>query len=94
MNPEQYENLISLLEQALLFYGDKSNYLVKSKSPDSNVRMDNGLQARFALEKIKELKESMNKLESDYIGIVNDINESENTPENIINIIEKIKNND
>jgi len=66
INNEQYENLIALLKQALEFYADKSNYLVKSKSPDSDIRMDNGSQARFALSKIEEIDGLNQDIENDY----------------------------
>lgn len=56
---DEYKNLISLLKQALLFYGDKENYTDRGKHKPilTRIEIDEGSQARFALDKIKELEE-------------------------------------
>lgn len=55
---EEYQNLVSLLKQALLFYADKENYTDRGKERPilTRIEIDEGSQARFALEKIKELE--------------------------------------
>lgn len=59
LNIDEYKNLISLLEQALLFYADKENYTDNGndKSILTKIEIDKGSQARFALDKMKELEE-------------------------------------
>lgn len=68
-SPEEYLNLIALLEKALEFYANKSNY----KYPDfakprikSQVDVDGGSQAQFALEQSKILIEANRKMQEDY----------------------------
>ena len=67
---EDYQNLVELLKQALLFYAEKSNY-IGDIYRNSNIAIDNGSQARFALEKIKELEEVYNKIQTDYTEEIN-----------------------
>lgn len=90
MNPEQYENLIALLKQALDFYGDKENYLFY-KDKDAPIALDEGSQARFALEKIKEMTEATDKLESEFVKEIIDGMKDDDSPENIMKIIETYK---
>jgi hypothetical protein len=89
INEENYLNTIELLKQALLFYANEENYLFY-KNRDAPVAIDNGHQARFVLKTINELDKINKKIESDYDEIINNV-EKEETPENIINIINKIK---
>ncbi len=67
-NPEEYENLIALLEKALEFYANKENYKNRPFGIElvSSVEMDEGSQARFALEQSKILIEVNRKLQEDY----------------------------
>ena len=64
-NIEDYQNLVELLKQALEFYEEKTNY-----DGDiyhiSKIAMDNGSQARFALEKIRELEEIHRKIHDEF----------------------------
>lgn len=91
MNDEQYENLIELLKQALLFYADKENYLFYKKK-DAPIALDEGSQARFALEKINEIMESNDKMKAIYMEDMRDAFENNENPENILKIIEQFKN--
>lgn len=86
---EKYLNIIELLKQALLFYADKGNYLFY-KDKDALIALDEGSQARFALKQIEGLDEINEKIKSDYNDLINDVQEEE-SPENIMNLINKIK---
>lgn len=69
-SPEEYENMIALLEKALEFYADKTNYSSYMGNP-SNIDLDEqGSQARFALSKSKELAETNRKMQEDYDKII------------------------
>ena len=65
-SPEEYLNLIALLEKALEFYADLRNY----DGPMGNISMidldEHGSQARFALSKSKEMIEANRKMQEDY----------------------------
>ena len=56
-DPQEYMNLISLLERALMFYANDENHKQNLPINDelcSYVELDRGQQAKFALEQIKE----------------------------------------
>lgn len=88
-NEEKYKILIELLKQALLFYGNKENYLFY-RDKDAPIALDEGHQARFALKQIEELDEINEKIKSDYNDLINDVKKEE-SPENLIKLITKIK---
>lgn len=52
-DPQEYKNLILLLEQALKFYNDENNYK-KNNNNQSLIDLDKGEQAKFALNNIKD----------------------------------------
>jgi hypothetical protein len=86
-NPEEYQNLIELLKQALLFYGKKENY-----EPDSDlIDKDKGHQARFALEKIKEFSENTEKLEQEFMEQISEAVKNNESDTNILALIEEYK---
>lgn len=92
INIEQYQNLVELLKQALLFYGNKDNYIVNqpiNTELTSMVELDDGFQARFALSKIIENNDEFN------ISMINDIKNKVKieSPNQILNMIEKYKEN-
>lgn len=90
MKPEQYENMVALLKEALDFYGDEHNY----DQPTGNtalIVMDRGSQARFALEKIKEFTEATDKMEVEFVKNMVDAIENDDSPENVMKIIENYK---
>ena len=92
---EEYQNLIELLKKALEFYADKKNYEINI--PRNNVLfayidMDKGEQARFALEKIKELSDFNEKIENDFVKDITTAIENEDNSDNIIKLIENFKN--
>lgn len=69
---EERENLIELLKQALKFYANQENYKgntsvsVCGGASVSLVEIDEGSQARFALEKARQLAEQNQKIQDDY----------------------------
>jgi hypothetical protein len=73
---EELQNLVELMQQALKFYADKNNYIptsVKNSLSDrylTYIEVDEGSQARFAIEKIEELKKINQKMQNDYDKIV------------------------
>lgn len=91
MNKEEDQNLIALLKEALLFYSNDSNYYTPSESK-SLIIMDNGSQARFALQKADELTETFDKINKDYDSYITNTIKSEENPENVLKIIEDLKN--
>lgn len=86
---EKYLNIIELLKQALLFYANKENYL-SYEDKNTLIMLDKGSQARFALKQIEELDEINEKIKYDYNDLINDVKKEE-SPENIVNLINKIK---
>lgn len=60
-NIEQYKNLVEMLRQALLFYGDDENYKeIQAKGFKTMIEIDGGSQARFALKQIDKIEEALN----------------------------------
>lgn len=94
-NVEEYQNLTSILKQALEFYANTENY--DAKHPVNNVlfsqiEMDCGAQAKFALSKIEEVENNQKDLESELVkNLTNEISQ-ENKFENLQKIIEEFKN--
>ena len=99
MNSTQdYENLIELLRQALLFYANKENYnknnYSESRGYQSMIDLDEyGSQARFALKKIKEIREINEKLVKDYSAEIEAVqNKGEQEIINTLGILKKMSN--
>jgi hypothetical protein len=70
---EERENIIELLKQALKFYANQENYrgnrsvnVCGGGTSVSLVEVDEGSQARFALEKAGQLAEQNQKIQDDY----------------------------
>lgn len=67
-NIDEYENIVELLKQALKFYADNDNYSVNRKVNDSiftQIQMDSGTQARFALDRANVFINARKKIEND-----------------------------
>ena len=96
MSPEEYENQISLLIEALKFYENKENYVEKTLVSDkwsTKLELDFGAQARFALKKVQETLDLKKKLREDYKKVMDEtISAIENHPFDLLNAITKIKN--
>ena len=88
---EDNPNLVELLRQALLFYANEENYVSEGDSTPM-INIDSGSQARFALSKIKEFTDTTEKLEADYMKNMHEAIEGEESPENMLKIIEGFKN--
>lgn len=69
MNSGDYQNLIVLLKQALEFYANEKNYYFDETNygDKSMVVIDNGTQARFALEKIEEMNQFYEGINTEYL---------------------------
>lgn len=68
-NIEEYQNIVELLKQALWFYANNEHYKVIHAINNelfSYVEMDSGTQARFALNKLRELEELKKKMEDEF----------------------------
>jgi hypothetical protein len=70
---EERDNLIGLFQEALKFYANPENYKGNKNTSAcysgvsaSLVEMDEGSQARFAIEKAKQLAEQNQKIQEDY----------------------------
>ena len=88
---EEYQNLVELLKRALAFYANKENYLFYTNK-DAPIALDEGSQARFALEKIKDVTEASDKMEADYIKNLSEaIVSEEDTEKSFGKLIEEIK---
>lgn len=88
MSPEEYENQISLLKEALKFYANKNNYYcspelrsnvelgtcisVQKSVTDTMINSDKGHQARYALEQLNIVEEANKKMKEDYDKIIGD----------------------
>ena len=70
---EERDNLIALMQEALKFYADKSNYRYPDFSKPglhSGVELDGGSQAQFALDTAKKLTETNEKIQDDYDKLI------------------------
>lgn len=91
-NLEEYQNQIELLKQALLFYAEEKNYKDEVQyERTSLIDVDNGTQARFALDKLKETIKLNQKMEEEYLNNISEKIINSGTPESVIKLIEEIK---
>jgi hypothetical protein len=101
-NAEKLINTIELLKLALNFYADKRNYEINRPLNDklfSLIEMDSGSQARFALEKTKELENINQKIQDDYSRLSNELldrmedgdNDGETNPIDLIRIFKETR---
>ena len=91
---EEYLNLIELLKQALEFYGNTENYkgYYNGKEVESAlVGVDNGTQARFALEKIKTFQDDRDEQEKEFVKNMINAIEADESQDNIMGLIEAYK---
>jgi DNA-directed RNA polymerase subunit L len=64
-NIEDYQNLVELLRQALLYYADKKHYDVSHNVNGelySSIELDSGIQARFALSRLEEFNKLIDEV--------------------------------
>lgn len=78
-NIEDYQNLVEVLKQALLFYAE---------CDVEKITIDKGFQAKFALSKIDEVEKEYKKMEDEFISeTLKSHNENNNLKEAIKNLI-------
>ena len=93
-NFEENQNIAELFKQALKFYAEKSNYDAKhpiNNTLFSQIEMDNGAQARFALEKAEELENLSKTIEDEFVKNVTNAIESSDEADKIMGMIEDFK---
>jgi hypothetical protein len=105
---EERDNLIALLQESLKFYAKKVNYSGNkniisccSGTSASYVEIDEGSQARFALEKAEQMIKLNQKMQNDYDNIISgyeqlqaneEIADSIKLQENLLNTFKTIGN--
>jgi hypothetical protein len=105
---EERDNLIALLQESLKFYAKKENYSGNkniisccSGTSASYVEIDEGSQARFALEKAEQMIKLNQKMQNDYDNIISgyeqlqaneEIADSIKLQENLLNTFKTIGN--
>ena len=70
---EERDNVITLMREALKFYGEKGNYDAKHPLNGelySMVDVDAGSTARFALDKVNELIEANERMQNEYDSLI------------------------
>lgn len=91
-NIDEFQNQIELMKQALLFYADKKNYENEVRYEESSlIYVDEGSQARFALETLEKLEKVNQQMEEDYLDTIKQKLEDQQPPENVVNLIKAIK---
>jgi len=91
-NIEEYQNLIELLKKALEFYADTNNYHGAMGTVAMIDLDEHGSQARFALNKIKEMTDTKDKMEADFVKNMGEAIENNESTDNMLKIIEEFKN--
>jgi multidrug efflux pump subunit AcrB len=93
---EENQNALELLKQALMFYANSDNY--KQTQPVSNnyelfsmIEMDNGSQARFALEQLEKIQTITQNAEEEFVKEVTSAIEDGVETDNVLNLIEQYK---
>jgi DNA-directed RNA polymerase subunit L len=92
---EEYKNVVELLKQALKFYAEMGNYDAKhpiNGTLFSPIEMDNGAQARFALNKLEELEKLSQNWEDEFMKNVTNAIENNEPVDNVLKMIEDFKN--
>ena len=93
---EENQNALELLKQALMFYANSDNY--KQTQPVSNnyelfsmIEMDNGSQARFALEQLEKIQTITQNAEEEFVKEITSAIEDGIETDNVLNLIEQYK---
>ena len=66
-SPDEYENIINLLKEALRFYADPKNYEGTIPMIDHD---EQGSQARFALKQAEDLTKQIQKMQDEYDKLI------------------------
>ena len=96
---EERDNLILMLQEALKFYANPNNYKGTNSAgsccgtPYSLIEADEGSQARFALDKAKQMVDINLKMQDEYDKLIMETENleptSETNPMDIINVFIK-----
>lgn len=93
---EQYLNTIKYLQSVLEFYADENNYKnnhINNKNYEkSKILLDNGHQAKSALDNIKNISKEINEINDEYDKILKDYQKNQNIDSDTTQIIDKLKN--
>ena len=69
-NEEQYQSLLTLAKQALMFYANENNYTFGMVAGNfSQIELDKGFQAKFALQQMEQLEQLNFTMISDFSTI-------------------------
>jgi len=88
---DEYRNQVELMRQALLFYGNVENYTKELKQDLTPVDIDNGSQARFALETLETVEKLKKDMEEEYLDTIKQSLEDQPNQQSMLNLIEAIK---
>ena len=95
---EERDNVITLMQEALKFYGTKENYDAKHPLNGklySMIDVDAGSTAQFALDKVNELIETNEKMQSDYDNLIMEAehfyNVGETNPIDLIKVFDETR---
>ena len=91
---EENQNALELLKQALMFYANTDNYK-QTQSVHyelfSMIEMDNGSQARFALEQLEKIQKLNEGAEEEFVKNITNAIESGDSIENMTKLINDFK---
>jgi len=90
MTTDEYQNQLDLLKEALKFYANKDKYLFYEHR-DAPIALDEGMQARFALEQLEHVDELNEDIENDYSKLLDGVESPEDTAKNLMEEMKKIK---
>lgn len=93
-NITEYQNLIELLRLTLEFYGNQENYGIPKIPIDPGktlITADGGLQARIALEKIKEFNKNRTDSMEEYIKNVEETLEGNDNVDDLYKTLNELK---
>ena len=93
-NEGENQNALELLKQALMFYANSDNYK-QTQSVHyelfSMIDVDNGSQARFALEQLEKIKKLNEGAEEEFVKNITTAVENNESFESLTNIINQYK---
>ena len=93
-NEGENQNALELLKQALMFYANSDNYK-QTQSVHyelfSMIDVDNGSQARFALEQLEKIKKLNEGAEEEFVKNITNAIESGDSIENMTKLINDFK---
>ncbi|MFW6220019.1 MAG: hypothetical protein ACOC33_04190, partial [bacterium] len=92
---EQYLNIIKYLQTVLEFYANEDNYKVKpldeKKYEESNIVLDYGSQAKFALKSIENISKEIQDTNDEYENILKNYQKHPDMGSDTTQIMDKLK---